>query len=303
FHAGRALEERELDYRGEIASGSFALEALWMAPVAFGPEAARDEPAELPPCAAEATWRARGGSVPLRDPAPAPGSWRRHLFGTDALGRDVLARVLHGARLSLLIGLLGALAAGAFGIALGVAAGGCGGAIDALVRRAIEALSCFPPLLFALALAAMRGPSATTADAILGIVVVLVFARWTFLARIARSEVLRLRSEPFVEAARALGVSTSRRLVRHVLPHAVPALLVALSAELAAAMVFESALSFLGLGLSEPSASFGGVLRGALQSPSAWWLALFPGLALLAAVLSAHRLGEAFAATRGEPSR
>jgi peptide/nickel transport system permease protein len=105
--------------------------------------------------------------------------------------------------------------------------------------------------------------------------------------------VLRVRGEPFVEAARALGLGAPRLLARHVLPHALPALLVALSAEVAAAMVFESALSFLGLGLSEPSASFGGVLRGALASPGAWWLALFPGLALLAAVLSVHRVGEA----------
>ncbi|MBK9384800.1 MAG: ABC transporter permease [Planctomycetes bacterium] len=303
FHGGRSSAERELDYRGEIAAGSFALESAWMAAIAFGPEHARGEPAELPPCAAQPTWIARGGRAPQRDLAPAPGAWRRHPFGTDALGRDVFARVLHGARLSLLIGLLGALAAGSIGIALGVAAGGCGGVVDALVRRAIEVLSCFPPLLFALALAAMRGPSSDTAEAVAGIVFVLVFARWTFLARVARAEVLRVRAEPYVEAARALGVGAVGRLVHHVLPQIVPALLVVLSAELAAAMVFESALSFLGLGLAEPSASFGGVLRGALQAPSAWWLALFPGLALLAAVLSVHRLGEAFASARGRLPR
>lgn len=283
-----------IDYRAEIAAGQFTVDSAWYAPLCFGPEQARGEPAELMPLASRVAWEQRGGVIEAHDPAPAPGNWLRHPLGTDLLGRDVAARLVHGTRLSLWIGLLGASAAAALGISLGALAGFAGGLLDRVVRRLIEVLSCFPTLLFALALAAVRGPAEDLSTAILGIVMVLVIARWTFLARLARSEVLRVREEPFVDAARAFGCPPLALLWRHILPHALPTLAIALTMEFAAAMVFESALSFLGLGIREPSATWGGILHGALLAPSAWWLSLFPGLALLCAVVSAHRLGSLF---------
>jgi peptide/nickel transport system permease protein len=226
------------------------------------------------------------------DAVLAPPS-REHWLGTDGLGRDLTARLVHGARVSLFVGLLTAILALLLGVPLGALAGYRGGAADMVISRGIEAFLCFPSLLLALALlAAAPAWIAALPDGV-RIAVVLAVTGWTAVARYLRAEFLRLRGSEMVEAARASGAGHFRIAFRHVLPSTLAPVLVTAAFAVGAAILLEAALSFLGLGVRPPTATWGGLLTEArVHVERAWWLALFPGIALFMSVLACNLVGE-----------
>ena len=210
-------------------------------------------------------------------------------LGADLTGRDVLARVIYGSRVSLLVATLGTLLALGLGLAAGLVAGLYRGAIDTLISRFVDAMMSIPVLLLAIALGSvMRGGSLGVVVLILGLV------NWTYLARIVRAEVLSLRERDFVEAARALGASDRALLVRHLLPNLVGPVLVFATLSMAGNILLESALSFLGVGVQPPTPSWGNMIQeGMAFYGVAWWMSMFPGLAILVTVVSYNLVGEA----------
>jgi len=210
-----------------------------------------------------------------------------HWFGTDELGRDILSRVIHGARASLLAGLISVAIALGIGVPVGLLAGYRGGFIDALVSRITDAMLACPFLILAIALAAFLGPSLGNAMIAIGITATPVFIRLT------RGQVLSVKGEDYVEAARALGNPPWRIAFSHILPNILPALLVQATLSIAAAIIAEAALSFLGLGQQPPAPSWGSMLNAAqrflTQAP---WMAIWPGLAIFLVVLSLNLLGD-----------
>ncbi len=216
-----------------------------------------------------------------------------HWLGTDGLGRDLAARLVHGARVSVTVGLLTAALALLVGVPLGAVAGYRGGLADAAISRCVEAVLCFPSLLLALAiLSTAPGWVESLPDAV-RIALVLGVSGWTPVARYLRGELLRLRSSEMVTAARASGAGHFRIVLRHVLPSALAPVLVTAAFAVGAAILLEAALSFLGLGVRPPTATWGGLLTEArVHVERAWWLALFPGVALFAAVLACNLVGE-----------
>jgi peptide/nickel transport system permease protein len=218
---------------------------------------------------------------------------REHWLGTDGLGRDLASRLIHGARVSLSVGLLTAALALLVGIPLGALAGYRRGFADALISRVIEALLCFPSLLLALALVAAAPAWIAGLPDGVRIAIVLGVTGWTSVARYLRAEFLRLRGSEMVEAARASGASHLRIALRHVLPSALAPVLVTAAFAVGAAILLEAALSFLGLGVRPPTATWGGLLTEArVHVDEAWWLALFPGIALFVSVLACNLVGE-----------
>jgi peptide/nickel transport system permease protein len=214
---------------------------------------------------------------------------RRHRLGTDDLGRDVLARMIHGARVSLAVGLMATTISLIIGLLLGALAGFYGGWIDWLVSRIIETVLCFPFLFLVLAIVALFRPSLWT------IMIALGLTSWTSPARYVRGELLRLRELEFAVAARAGGASDVRIILRHLLPNALAPVLVNCSFSLAVAILTESALSFLGFGVPFPTASWGSILSVAQEFITyAWWLALFPGLAIFTTVAAFNIIGDRF---------
>jgi peptide/nickel transport system permease protein len=226
---------------------------------------------------------------PRSDPAPWPPDGD-HWLGTDELGRDVLARLIHGARVSLLVGFGAVLIAALLGLLLGVVAGYYGGIVDTLISRLTEVTLTFPSFFLFIALAGMlRFQSA------LPLVVVMGLTRWTDIARLVRAETLKLKQLDFVLAVRVLGGSDARVLFRHIVPNALPPVFVAATFGVASAILLESALSFLGIGVPPPTASWGELLTEAhryLLHPGAWWLAVFPGAAVAGTVLVMNAAGE-----------
>lgn len=211
-----------------------------------------------------------------------------HPFGTDSQGRDVLARTLHGARISLVIGLGARLLSVLLGAALGFVAGFRGGRTDALVMRAADVFFAFPSLLLLIGITAAFEPGLGITFAALGIV------GWAEVARLVRSEALRVREAEFVSAARALGIGEARILVRHIVPNCLNPLLVSFTMGVATTILAEASLSFLGLGAQPPTPSWGAMVSAGKEFlRSAPWMALFPGLFLAAAVLSLNLLGDA----------
>jgi len=217
----------------------------------------------------------------LMPPSPA------HLLGTDTLGRDVLSRVIFGARISLLVGFVAVGIATLIGVLVGALAGYYGGAMDALLMRLVDLMLCFPTLFLILAVIAVLGPS------IWNIMVVIGVTGWMGVARLVRAEFLSLREREFVMAARALGASDARLIWRHLLPNALTPVMVSATLGVAGAILTESALSFLGLGVQPPTPSWGNILTmGKDNIEIAWWLSVFPGLAILVTVMSYNLLGE-----------
>lgn len=199
----------------------------------------------------------------------------QHPMGTDELGRDVFARIIHGARVSLAVGIAAGVIALFVGSMLGVLAATSGGWIDAMVLRLIEIALCFPFYFVALAVVSVMGPSITS------LLVALVLTSWTGEARLVRGEVLRLRGGNVVEAARSSGAGRARIMMRHVLPNVITPAIVSSGFGVAAAILAESALSFLGFGVPLPLSSWGSMLASAQDHLlTAWWLALFPGIAI-----------------------
>jgi len=212
-----------------------------------------------------------------------------HHFGTDELGRDVLARMIHGARISLTVGLMATAMALVVGCFFGAIAGYYGGAADWFVSRLIEVVLCFPLLFLALAIVAFFGPSIWT------IMIALGLTTWTSEARYVRGEFLRIREMEFAYAARATGARDSRIILRHLLPNALAPVLVSASFGVAYAILTESALSFLGLGVPLPTATWGSILSSAKDYIEyAWWLVVFPGVAIFLTVAAFNIIGDRF---------
>jgi peptide/nickel transport system permease protein len=215
-----------------------------------------------------------------------PPSWA-HWFGTDESGRDLLSRVIYGARASLLAGVVSVSIALGIGVPIGLAAGYRGGVADALISRITDAMLACPFLILAIALAAFLGPSLQNAMIAIGITATPVFVRLT------RGQVMAVKVEDYVEAARAVGNSAVRIAVRHILPNILPALLVQATLAIATAIIAEASLSFLGLGQQPPAPSWGSMLNTAQRFLiNAPWMAIWPGLAIFLVVLSFNLLGD-----------
>ncbi len=210
-----------------------------------------------------------------------------HLMGTDSLGRDVFSRMLYGARISLLVGFIAVGISTIVGTVLGAIAGYYGGWIDSLIMRFVDIMLCFPTFFLILAVIAFLNPS------IVNIMVVIGLTSWMGVARLVRAEFLKLRKVEFTEAVRAVGASNFRIIFRHILPNAMAPVLVAATLGVAGAVLTESALSFLGLGVQPPTPSWGNILaEGKDNIEIAWWLSLYPGLAILITVLGYNLVGE-----------
>jgi len=250
---------------GAVIMALFVLTALFAGAIAPFDPTATDAPASL----------ARPGGV--------------HLLGADFMGRDVFSRIVHGARISLAVGLCATALGCLIGVSIGLASGYLGGSFDLLVQRLIDILQSLPLLVMALVMAASLGPSLT--NTIVAIAIPLV----PNVARIIRSNTLALREMPFVEAARAVGMSEARVALRHVLPNTLAPLIVLATAQVGSAILVESALSFLGLGIPEPHPSWGRMLSesAAEYVRTAPWLVIYPGLAISLVVFGTNLLGDA----------
>ena len=223
----------------------------------------------------------------LGAPTLEAGDGRAHALGTDHLGRDVLSRLIYGARVSVVIG-FSAVAVGALiGATLGIIAGFRGGWTDSVIMTLADAQLAFPFILLAIGIIAVLGPSFRT------LIIVVGLSGWVSYARILRSQVLVLRSREFVDAILALGGSTPRIVLKHVLPNVLSTLVVIATLELARAIVLEATLSFLGLGIQPPTPSWGGMIHeGREYLDSAWWISTFPGLVLMLTSLVVSRTGD-----------
>jgi len=223
----------------------------------------------------------------LQAPGSVHASGRVHLLGTDHLGRDLLARIVFGARPALLVGFAAVAISGLLGLVLGLVSGYFGGRVDDVFMRLADIQLAFPFILLAIAVIGVLGPSLPV------IIVVIGVSSWVVYARVVRSEVLSIREREFVQAAHALGVRDVRILLRHVLPNALTPWLVVATLDMARVIVIESALSFLGLGVQPPTPTWGGMLAdGRVYISTAWWLATFPGLAILLTVLGINLFGD-----------
>jgi peptide/nickel transport system permease protein len=223
----------------------------------------------------------------LSAPTLAGADGKAHLLGTDHLGRDVLSRVIYGARVSLLVGFAAVIVGGLLGASLGVLAGFRGGWADSTIMTIADAQLAFPFILLAIGIIAVLGPSLPT------LIVVIGLSGWVTYARVLRSQVLVLRSREFVDAIHALGGSVLRVIARHVLPNVLSSLVVIATLELARAIVLEATLSFLGLGVQPPTPSWGGMVQeGREYLDSAWWISTAPGIVLMLTSIVVSRTGD-----------
>jgi peptide/nickel transport system permease protein len=247
--------------------------AEWMVPplIPFGPHqlyTVQPQPASAPPWPPDAD----------------------HLLGTDENGRDVLARLIHGARISLTVGFVAVAIYVLIGLFLGALAGFYGRLTDAVISRFIETMMAFPTLFLVLCVLGVTRPRN-----IFPVIAVIGLTRWTDVARLVRGEVLKLKTLDYVQASRALGASDARIIFRHLLPNAMGPVLVAATFGVAGAILIESTLSFLGMGVPPPTASWGELLTQAhryVTYPGAWWLTLYPGLAIFVTITAFNLVGE-----------
>jgi peptide/nickel transport system permease protein len=300
--------------RGLTDGSVVALEAPIMAPVPLGYAETHKEEGFRPP-----TWTAssrldsegrymRGlrvakpdaitGYLPPATPVevrysePWPNAPHRHLAGTDELGRDFFVRLLWGGRVSLAVGILSAVLLTVIGVFIGSIAGYFGGWVDVLIMRVIEILQSIPAFFLILASLAFIDPKEVSIPPIFIIVVVIALVRWTGAARLVRGEFLRLREQEFVLAANALGFSNMRTIFRHVLPNAISPVLVNAAFSVAAGILTESAVSFLGFGVQHPEASWGSLVNES-KSPEFWWIQVFPGVLIFITVTCYNLVGDA----------
>lgn len=217
----------------------------------------------------------------LQKPSP------QHFLGTDELGRDVFSRILYGTRISLSVGFIAVGISVIIGVFLGALAGFYGRWIDSLIMRFVDIMFCFPSFFLILMIIAVLGPNIYNVMLIIGI------TSWPGIARLVRSEILSIKEREYVYAAKAIGASDLRIIFKHILPNALAPVLVTATLGIADAILVESGLSFLGLGVQPPMPSWGNILTsGKDYIESAWWLTLFPGLAILITILSYNLVGE-----------
>ncbi|KPK88883.1 MAG: peptide ABC transporter permease [Deltaproteobacteria bacterium SM23_61] len=225
------------------------------------------------------------GQIEIRRVLEEPSA--KHLLGTDSLGRDVLSRMIWGSRISLLVGFVAVGIASLIGIFLGSLAGYYGGWTDDLIMRFVDIMLCFPTFFLILAVIAFLEPS------IWNIMIVIGVTGWMGVARLVRAEFLTLKERDYAVAEKALGARDFRIIFRHILPNALAPVLVAATLGVAGAILTESALSFLGIGVQPPTPSWGNILTAGKDNIEiAWWLSLYPGLAILITVLGYNLLGE-----------
>jgi peptide/nickel transport system permease protein len=222
----------------------------------------------------------------LAPPAWMQGGARAHLLGTDQVGRDVLSRIIHGGRVSLAVGVGAVLVSATIGVGLGLVAGYFGGRTDWTTMTLVNVMLTFPFVLLALAVIAVLGPSLTNMIIVLGV------AGWPIYCRVVRTEALALREREFVQAARALGMSHTRIMLRELLPNLVSPVVVIATLQVAQVIILESFLSFLGLGVQPPTPAWGNMLgEGRVYMLNSWWIAAFPGLAIFITTLTINLVG------------
>lgn len=210
-----------------------------------------------------------------------------YLLGTDNLGRDVLSRIIYGTQISLIVGIFSVMLSGAIGCVLGLISGYFGGWIDAIIMRTVDAFLAIPSMLLMLIITFVMGPSLGTLIFTLGI------TNWVKYARIIRGEVLSMKERDFVKASHTVGASNARIIFTHILPNVTSSLIVVSTISVAAAIISEASLSFLGLGVQPPTVSWGGMLSDGRQyMATSWWVATFPGIAITITVLGIIFLGD-----------
>lgn len=226
-------------------------------------------------------------SASLQPPSWMAGGSYDYLLGTDNTGRDILSRIIYGARIALLVGFLAVGLAGTVGTTLGLIAAYFEGPTDAIIMRIVDIQMSVPSILLALILSAAIGPGLTT------VIVVIVIVYWSYYARLVRSEVLSVKTRDFISLARVVGCSDRRIVFRHILPNVINSIIVLATVQLGTVIIFEATLSFLGLGVQPPTPAWGSMLAdGRTYVGSAWWLSVFPGLAITLTVLSVNLFGD-----------
>ncbi len=216
-----------------------------------------------------------------------PGGSMEHILGTDKLGRDILSRMIYGARISLTVAAISIILAGTVGTTLGLISGYFGGGIDHLIMRLVDISLSIPAILFALVLAVVLGPSFQT------VIIVIVSIFWSRYARLVRGETLSLKAQDFVARAKVAGASNTRIIIHHLLPNVVNTLIVLATLEVGQVILLEATLSFLGAGIPRPNPAWGLMIASGRELlVTAWWVAFWPGIAILLSVISMNLLGD-----------